>query len=144
MLVRKLISRGLRTQTCRQDLSCQRTIQGSFCVLSYWIVASRIETITLKTDEAIGSMKSPFILHNATTMSLFPNPVERGQEVSIYLHEIMDEATIEVIDMTGRVIVVRGIEDAKQGFSTEGMASGVYTVRIISGNAVTTSKLVVR
>ena len=53
------------------------------------------------------------------------------------------KATVEVIDMTGRVLYRAGGAEASRRLATEGLAPGVYTVRVISGNAVITKKLVV-
>ena len=53
-----------------------------------------------------------------------------------------DNATVEVIDMMGRVI--RVCTDGVHTLSTNGMASGVYMMRLIDGNNVKTQKIVVR
>ena len=52
-----------------------------------------------------------------------------------------DNATVEVIDMMGRVI--RVCTDGVHTVSTNGMASGVYMMRLIDGNNVKTQKIVV-
>lgn len=52
-----------------------------------------------------------------------------------------DNATVEVIDMMGRVI--RACTDGVHTVSTNGMASGVYMMRLIDGNNVKTQKIVV-
>ena len=48
------------------------------------------------------------------------------------------EGVLEMIDMTGRIIVSR-----VHTVSTKGMASGVYMLRLTNGNAVKTQKIVV-
>ncbi|MBR5912485.1 MAG: T9SS type A sorting domain-containing protein [Bacteroidales bacterium] len=53
-----------------------------------------------------------------------------------------DNATVEVIDMMGRVI--RVCTGGVHTLSTNGMASGVYMMRLIDGNNVKTQKIVVR
>ena len=48
---------------------------------------------------------------------------------------------LQVIDMMGRVIVSR---DAARYVSTNGVAPGVYVLRLIDGDSVRTQKIVVR
>jgi hypothetical protein len=59
----------------------------------------------------------------------------------ICLKETCHGATLQVIDMTGRVIVCR---DAARNVSTSGMTAGVYVLRLINGNDVKVQKLVVK
>ena len=49
-------------------------------------------------------------------------------------------ATLQVIDVTGRVVVST---DVARGVSTKGMTAGVYVLRLINGNDVMTQKIVV-
>jgi len=51
------------------------------------------------------------------------------------------EGTIQVVDMTGRVLVCR---DAASHVSTTGMASGVYVLRLIDGDKVRTQKIIIK
>ena len=50
-------------------------------------------------------------------------------------------ATLQVIDMTGRIIVSR---DSVHTVSTGGMTSGVYVLRLIQGDKVQTQKIVIQ
>ena len=50
------------------------------------------------------------------------------------------DATVQVIDMTGRVVVST---DVARGVSTNGIAPGVYVMRLIDGNDVKTQKILV-
>ena len=51
------------------------------------------------------------------------------------------EGVLQVIDMTGRVIVSR---DAARHVSTSGMTPGVYVLRLINGENVKTQKIVIQ
>ena len=53
----------------------------------------------------------------------------------------VEGATLQVIDVMGRVIVSR---DAARHVSTNGMTPGVYVLRLINGDDVKTQKIVVR
>jgi hypothetical protein len=52
-----------------------------------------------------------------------------------------DNATVEVVDMLGRVVLS---QNAAKHISTSTMASGVYTLRLTNGNEVKTQKIVVK
>ena len=55
---------------------------------------------------------------------------------------INGEGTVQVIDMTGRIIV--SVDEGTRCIPTAGMTSGVYVLRLINGNDVKTQKIVVR
>ena len=52
-----------------------------------------------------------------------------------------DNATLEVIDMMGRTVLCK---DVARSVGTDGMAQGVYVLRLVDGNSVKTQKIVVR
>ena len=119
----------------------------SFKALRDGNVIALEETVTIQIDKLLGDAKDPFVLHaGSEAITLYPNPVEKGGEVRIDLPATMADATVEVVDMTGRIIAAQTNlgRDAKSCVSTAGMTPGVYTVRVISGNSVATRKLVVR
>ena len=55
----------------------------------------------------------------------------------------VEGATLQVIDVMGRVIVSRE-GDVSGNVSTSGMAAGTYILRLISGNSVMTQKIVIK
>ena len=61
-------------------------------------------------------------------------------EIIINNVEMCQGASIEVVDMTGRVIVSR---DTTNRISTSEMAAGVYVLRLINGNSIKTQKIVI-
>ena len=61
-------------------------------------------------------------------------------EIIINNVEMCQGASIEVVDMTGRVIVSR---DAMNRVSTSEMAAGVYVLRLINGDSIKTQKIVI-
>ena len=58
----------------------------------------------------------------------------------IHLVETQNFASLQIIDMTGRVILCR---DAARHVSTNGMPAGVYVLRLINGDEVKTQKIVI-
>ena len=62
---------------------------------------------------------------------------------NIIITDNIDGATLQVIDMTGRVIVSR--EGGVSGIiSTNGMAPSMYVLRLINGDSIKTQKIVVK
>ena len=55
---------------------------------------------------------------------------------------INGEGTVQVVDITGRIIV--SVDGRTRCIPTTGMTSGVYVLRLINGNDVKTQKIVVR
>jgi hypothetical protein len=58
----------------------------------------------------------------------------------IRLVETCHGASLQVVDMTGRVVLAG---DAMNRVSTRGMTAGVYVLRLINGNDVKTQKIVI-
>ena len=61
-------------------------------------------------------------------------------EIIINNVEMYQGASIEVVDMTGRVIVSR---DTTNRISTSEMAAGVYVLRLINGDSIKMQKIVI-
>ena len=62
---------------------------------------------------------------------------------NIIITDNVEGATLQVIDMMGRVIVSRE-GDVSGNISTNGMTAGVYVLRLISGENVKTQKIMIR
>ncbi|MBR6929288.1 MAG: T9SS type A sorting domain-containing protein [Bacteroidales bacterium] len=60
----------------------------------------------------------------------------------INIVEAQDVASLQMIDMTGRVVISR-VGDATNRISTEGLAPGIYLLRLNNGNAVKTQRIVI-
>ena len=54
------------------------------------------------------------------------------------------EGTLQVIDMTRRIIDQRDVETSYYGVSTDAMTPGVYVLRLINGDNVKTQKIVIQ
>ena len=60
---------------------------------------------------------------------------------NIVINGMDDNSTVQLIDVTGRVIVSK---DAMQGISTTGMNPGVYVLRLVQNGVVRNQKLVIK
>ena len=76
-------------------------------------------------------------------MTLYPNPVMKGEKVRIMMAGDQ-KVVVEITNTLGKVVSVETVTSISTGI-TAPEAAGVYTVRIISeGNEVKCQKLVVR
>ena len=104
------------------------SVESSICVSTY--------TFTAKTTDYTSRFKLVFAVNDGSST---------GSETFAFISNgnliVNGEGMLQVIDMMGRVIVSR---DAARYVSTNGMAPGVYVLRLINGDDVKVQKLVVR
>ena len=85
-------------------------------------------------------------LNDATAVSIiasvYPNPAEDKATISV--SGLMNATKIVVSDMQGRILLSDDMNESTYELNTSNYASGVYYIRIISGNAVNTQKLIVK
>jgi hypothetical protein len=85
-------------------------------------------------------------VNTEANLSVYPNPANDILNIDITQVRV-EGATVELIDLTGKVIISREIEDIFQegGFQLNvgGVANGVYIARFTSGDAVSTTKVTV-
>jgi hypothetical protein len=85
-------------------------------------------------------------LNDATAVSIianvYPNPAEDKATISV--SGLMNAAKIVVSDMQGRILLSDDMNESTYELNTSNYASGVYYIRIISGNTVNTQKLIVK
>ncbi|MEE1093620.1 MAG: T9SS type A sorting domain-containing protein, partial [Bacteroidales bacterium] len=85
-------------------------------------------------------------LNDATAVSIiasvYPNPAEDKATISV--SGLMNATKIVVSDMQGRILLSDDMNESTYELNTSTYASGVYYIRIISGNAVNTQKLIVK
>ena len=77
----------------------------------------------------------PEVTETAPTFAYYANGEIR------LLVETEGNATLQVIDMTGRMI---RCTDVKRDVSTSGMTAGVYVLRLIDGDTIRTQKIVIQ
>jgi hypothetical protein len=85
-------------------------------------------------------------LNDATAVSIianvYPNPAEDKATISV--SGLMNATKIVVSDMQGRILLSDDMNESTYELNTSNYASGVYYIRIISGNTVNTQKLIVK
>ena len=93
-------------------------------------------TFTAKTTDYTSRFKLVFAVNDGSST---------GSETFAFISNgnliVNGEGMLQVIDMMGRVIVSR---DAARYVSTNGMAPGVYVLRLIDGENIKVQKIVIR
>lgn len=74
--------------------------------------------------------------------TVYPNPVMIGAKVNIQFAQDT-EATIQIIDVSGKVVRRETVTGVNHEISTEGFGRGLYILQIESGKNKITKKLVV-
>ena len=137
-----------RLDETQQDLALL-TISGddgetvSFKALVNGNAIDLVETVTIHIDDMIGDFDSPFVLNNATSLTLFPNPASKGDRIQMATSADLNGATVEIFNALGALVRT---ETLGQGKELDGLrAAGIYTVKVtdLKGN-VLYGKLVVR
>ena len=109
--------------------------------------------ITYVTNAVVGSFAEPYVVSFrgttgtnewANNLNVFPNPVERGQKVSLGFNDIeTDEVQVEIINALGAIVETRRAAPLQTITAPE--TAGVYTLRItVEGKGTCYRKLVVR
>ena len=70
------------------------------------------------------------------TVKLYPNPVAAGMPVQLGM-----TADVEVYNLNGALVSNRKAVDA---IATEGLTAGIYVVRIVDGDKIATTKLIIK
>ena len=118
----------------------------SFKVLDGDVEREVRETMVFSINGMLGGLETPFVLHaSGASLALFPNPVQRGETVSLDMPtgSMLDGARVEVYDALGSLVrneTLNGVAELG-GMPT----AGVYTVKVTERNGyVHFAKLVVR
>ena len=104
------------------------------------LLQTPIYSFEAKTTDYAGRFKLVFVCGDANDDNETFAFINNG---NIIITADVEGATLQVIDVTGRVIVSRE-GDVSRNVSTSGMTSGVYVLRLINGDNVMTQKIVVR
>ncbi len=103
-----------------------------------------IALVTVPLPAVANGINDVNVLQNA--VKVYPNPVKNVLNISLDLPTESRNVTIEVVDVTGKVISSTSkssITNGNFGFNTSSLANGTYFVRVIANNASTQIKFVV-
>lgn len=103
------------------------------------------EHVVYSDNMVVGKPSEPFLLHTSASggLVLYPNPVEKGKEITFELPNTIDiaSARVEIFNSFGSLVRVQAFEPSLTGI----MTSGVYTLRVTDAKGQTCyGKLVVK
>ncbi len=99
-------------------------------------------TFTAKTTDYASRFRLVFSANEEGGASTDSAAFAFVSDGNIIVPNASSEATLQIVDVTGRVIVSRG--GHIQCVSTSGMTAGVYVLRLIDGNDIKTQKIVLK
>ena len=102
---------------------------------------SLVSTSTFTIDLTRGITSSVSEASAAEQVEIFPNPVNKGQNIMLCTEMIGGD--VEIIDLSGKVVYAESITSNRAYITTNNLKTGIYLVRLAQGDAVQVSKLVV-
>ncbi len=134
-------------QTGNQWYNSQGPIAGA--TDNYFVVTNEDDYYVIVTD-AYGCSAASNIIHVIPTaiasqqiagnISVHPNPAHSSVNISLGK---LSRAIVQLIAADGRILIEEIVNSSQQTISLAGVASGVYTVRIISGEQTFNKKLII-
>lgn len=113
------------------------------------VYESNEASVSFNADKVIGKVRNPFELKfnsnghmTAGTLQLFPNPVNRGENVNLALPE--NSMTVEVVNVLGSTVKTMRVAQGSNQLSAD-MAPGIYTIKVTDAQGkMFVDKLVVK
>ncbi|MFM2361363.1 MAG: hypothetical protein RLZZ316_265, partial [Bacteroidota bacterium] len=78
------------------------------------------------------------------SVRITPNPASTLINVAVF--NAADAVTVQLIDGTGKVVKQQRLSNLQQNTSidVQGLAKGIYTVKLVSNAAITTEKIMIQ
>lgn len=77
-------------------------------------------------------------------IKLYPNPISFNGTATVQLPSNIDDVTIQLIDLTGKILSQENVSGEFHQLNTFGISSGTYMVRIASHDQIVTKRLIVQ
>ena len=83
-------------------------------------------------------------IQNIASLSIFPNPASNNLSLNVELNDF-ENMTIEMTDMYGKLVYTESVQGTyyRNNIDVSNLANGIYQVRIIAGENIITSNVVV-
>ena len=111
--------------------------------------ASEGSILTFKAKEVVGKFSNPYVLffNNNETIenpfTVYPNPVTKGEEITINFKENVTEATMFVENGLGETVTVVNLS-GKSSKVILNLTSGVYVLRVITNGQVYINRVILK
>jgi hypothetical protein len=77
-----------------------------------------------------------------SSFRVYPNPA--NEEITIKSSSVSNDATVSVFDLNGKELKSLKLSGMETNVDTTGLISGVYFVRVSTGNDSKTEKLIIK
>lgn len=107
------------------------------------LLASPTYTFTGKTSDYASRFRLVFNAGGGSTGSASDAPFAYINNGNIVITADAGDATLQVVDVMGRVVRTVGLSQCGSRTTTTGMPAGMYVLRLIDGDSVRTQKIVI-
>ena len=107
------------------------------------LLASPTYTFTAKTSDYASRFRLVFNAGGGSTGSASDAPFAYINNGNIVITADAGDATLQVVDVMGRVVRTVGLSQCGSRTTTTGMPAGMYVLRLIDGDSVRTQKIVI-
>ena len=101
-----------------------------------WFYTTSTPMVRMNFDPTVGLSENA----TSTSLSVYPNP---SSDV-VTIESNMTEGSIEIIDLTGKVVANQTVNGVTTAFNTAALTNGMYTVILTNGSTVETRKFIVQ
>ncbi len=102
------------------------------------VIRMNLKEWTVATDD---------VLSSNNIIKVFPNPTQNEINVSLDLAKAASTATINITDITGKVVMTKELSNVKEGtfkMNTTTLPNGVYNLNVITDEGFRASKFVIQ
>ncbi len=110
---------------------------------SFGTITVRSSTVVLDVQNLCTATNTEEVLAETAALRVFPNPAKSGQSLTIDLEKWDGEATVELLDMTGRRLQMQRIFSKTVNLDTPPVSSGFYMVKVQTSHQILTKKIVI-
>lgn len=107
------------------------------------LLAEQSYTFTSKTTDYASRFRLVFSANDASIGSSSDETFAFVNDGDIIITGDIENTTVQVIDVTGRIVQTVGLSHHGSRITTAGMTPGVYVLRLINGDDVKTQKMII-
>lgn len=74
-----------------------------------------------------------YVVLNDALISVFPNPVDNGQSITLKLEVIKKLCNVKIYNMSGKLVYSGTTDKMETSISTQGLPSGLYLINVTEG-----------
>lgn len=121
-------------------------------------VTNRVRGLKFETTQTNNILSSAIVWYNwqkwavnvnslltNNGLNVYPNPAKDNVNINLQVLESNSNVTVNIVDMLGKVVMTESFNPTFENISmnTSNLNKGVYIVKVINGNSISSSKLII-